>query len=208
MPPCFTLLLSEFLSTPPSRVATGFVSAWQWRNTVSIHATLAGGDRRYARWWRRNLMFLSTPPSRVATVDMSAFSTDEMFLSTPPSRVATCNGAPVFPSGICFYPRHPRGWRPATFNIWQGGKSFLSTPPSRVATKIEWNKWNNDIMFLSTPPSRVATCPYEDGCGWFEVSIHATLAGGDLFVKALEEPDTAFLSTPPSRVATPLLLTE
>ena len=56
--------------------------------------------------------------------------------------------------------------------------------------------------FLSTPPSRVAT-HYRDyrGCE-SQVSIHATLAGGDLIDdgRLLESP--VFLSTPPSRVAT------
>ena len=58
------------------------------------------------------------------------------------------------------------------------------------------------VPFLSTPPSRVATCPYEDGCGWFDVSIHATLAGGDHAQDVYEGTPLEFLSTPPSRVAT------
>ena len=36
-------------------------------------------------------------------------------------------------------------------------------------------------MFLSTPPSRVATVLFHCGSFLFRVSIHATLAGGDLF---------------------------
>ena len=58
---------------------------------------------------------------------------------------------------MCFYPRHPRGWR------------------------------------LPVPPP----CGIPD-----RVSIHATLAGGDFFLRRCREGQNAFLSTPPSRVAT------
>ena len=81
------------------------------------------------------------------------------------------------------------------------------------------------FTFLSTPPSRVAT--YRTGCiqlslhrfyprhprGWRpwlsdaelllrDVSIHATLAGGDAYINGYTYENTEFLSTPPSRVAT------
>ena len=59
--------IAGFLSTPPSRVATrrrfvGFVGFF-----VSIHATLAGGDRSPLCSSAIYPSFLSTPPSRVAT---------------------------------------------------------------------------------------------------------------------------------------------
>ena len=79
---------------------------------------------------------------------------------------------------------------------------FLSTPPSRVATSLPLCSLIADSTFLSTPPSRVATqipCfPVERANGFYprhprgwrlftqvnfitlcNVSIHATLAGGD-----------------------------
>ena len=82
--------VTEFLSTPPSRVATVGSSFVVFVVYVSIHATLAGGDRRHpstpcqkkavsihatlaggdAKVWqtkRIHKLFLSTPPSRVAT---------------------------------------------------------------------------------------------------------------------------------------------
>ena len=79
---------------------------------VSIHATLAGGDRRARRWTRRTSTFLSTPPSRVATF----------------------SGASAGSFVLGFYPRHPRGWRPADAFMADATIKFLSTPPSRVAT--------------------------------------------------------------------------
>ena len=125
-----------FLSTPPSRVATARPRVWPWPASVSIHATLAGGDRSYFRALRRCFTFLSTPPSRVATpvehLDTEAFYVSihatlaggdiflqsmsfgsRMFLSTPPSRVATLCARSVPRCTPGFYPRHPRGWRRA-----------------------------------------------------------------------------------------------
>ena len=79
-----------------------------------------------------------------------------------------------------FYPRHPRGWRlPININA------------------------ANQRVFLSTPPSRVATT----GAGYRhptnQISIHATLAGGDRSSCSSRGQLFGFLSTPPSRVATP-----
>ena len=194
-----------FLSTPPSRVATDARLAVGVGGNVSIHATLAGGDSnrhacppsyhsfypRHPRGWRPSPApkqhpgkeFLSTPPSRVATVlvllvqrvlvvsihatlaggddflDMQRMRA-EMFLSTPPSRVATSQFLGGLLANLRFYPRHPRGWRlDSTGNIL---------------------------------------------CGHVDVSIHATLAGGDRSSLARTATLIPFLSTPPSRVATVL----
>ena len=78
---------------------------------------------------------------------------------------------------------------------------FLSTPPSRVATTSAMMEILL-MAFLSTPPSRVATLPAPHGCRCFEVSIHATLAGGDDKRSIFYICTDVFLSTPPSRVAT------
>ena len=80
---------------------------------VSIHATLAGGDDNNYITLNGYTLFLSTPPSRVATPK-----------STAKSRRA-----------MCFYPRHPRGWRRQHDRKRGYTMKFLSTPPSRVATR-------------------------------------------------------------------------
>ena len=170
---------------------------------VSIHATPAGGD---------------FPPA------LGGYNVT-VFLSTPPPRVATTRQPAGFRSPLGFYPRHPRGWRPACqppdaqrqrvsiHATLAGGDCRcqpLAVPPRR---------------FLSTPPSRVATaqpCPRRAS---LNVSIHATLAGGDAAPprkaplstsfyprhprgwrrprnQAWQRQLTEFLSTPPSRVAT------
>ena len=58
------------------------------------------------------------------------------------------------------------------------------------------------ITFLSTPPSRVATIAGLIVNADFDVSIHATLAGGDGKAALKLARIIRFLSTPPSRVAT------
>ena len=106
------VLTHMFLSTPPSRVATSQIlqhlripesfyprhpRGWRQhaafravcRRHVSIHATLAGGDRVVSDFATPSAVFLSTPPSRVATSPVRILSENNAFLSTPPSRVAT-----------------------------------------------------------------------------------------------------------------------
>ena len=123
-----------------------------------------------------------------------------------------------------FYPRHPRGWRQKRYyefqapdnvsihatlaggdrhvlDVWQPGIQFLSTPPSRVATAALRGKFEK-MAFLSTPPSRVATRHTAVSRKKGEVSIHATLAGGDARRCDIQQGADGFLSTPPSRVAT------
>ena len=58
------------------------------------------------------------------------------------------------------------------------------------------------FLFLSTPPSRVATFAQAPAVSAADVSIHATLAGGDLATALNPSKTPLFLSTPPSRVAT------
>ena len=106
---------------------------------------------------------------------------------------------------------------------------FLSTPPSRVATDGDVFLVSPSSTFLSTPPSRVATEDFPAVAvvqhhfyprhprGWRRevpgrvlhpgrISIHATLAGGDLLIPKEDKATIKFLSTPPSRVATLLEL--
>ena len=148
--------------------------------TVSIHATLAGGD-------------LTTKTEVEATDRVSIHAT-----------LAGGDGAGCRPCRhqSSFYPRHPRGWRhcglpqygrtgrisihatpaggdaPSTITAIEGGK-FLSTPPPRVATPNSL-AWVLARLFLSTPPPRVATT----------LSLYIT------------RREVLFLSTPPPRVAT------
>ena len=215
-----------FLSTPPSRVATEMATRPSSILSVSIHATLAGGDGHSNR--------TSLNISKVS-IHATLAGGDCAHKQTPDAETR-------------FYPRHPRGWRHwcdpqdrinmvvSIHATLAGGDfssvttlrlvcTFLSTPPSRVATWVFDGEVAGCFAFLSTPPSRVATV----GLYFVQikaglVSIHATLAGGDSRRSGRQSPgqcfyprhprgwrrnniprrDNApeFLSTPPSRVAT------
>ena len=92
-----------------------------------------GATRRCCRWWwtRR---FLSTLPARGATFDIFANAGNIEFLSTLPARGATClRQRPADRPGH-FYPRSPRGERPAAADTTTHSALFLSTLPARGAT--------------------------------------------------------------------------
>ena len=79
---------------------------------ISIHALREEGDPVQGAWSQRHGQFLSTPSARRATVRSS--------------------GAKVF---LCyFYPRPPRGGRPAWKSACFPAQRFLSTPSARRAT--------------------------------------------------------------------------
>ena len=168
-----------FLSTPPSRVATRLPCGVLVRLDVSIHATLAGGDNAVNTM--RNLSKVSIHAT-LAGGDYLNFMhrpPRKVFLSTPPSRVATIKSAVSVPTVM-----------------------FLSTPPSRVATRRPFLPSSRRIRFYPRHPrgwrlnfavSVTVSC---------SVSIHATLAGGDIISTTGLAARNVFLSTPPSRVAT------
>ncbi len=56
--------------------------------------------------------------------------------------------------------------------------------------------------FQSTPPSREATLPCNHVTIHFQISIHASLAGGDVDYRSAIRVAMKFQSTPPSREAT------
>ena len=217
----------SFLSTPPSRVATGHSLHHIQPAFVSIHATLAGGDVGVCLLFPPVLAFLSTPPSRVATrVAHNLLFLLSAFLSTPPSRVATqavtasssvlhnvsihatlaggdLQGIAEGHQKKCFYPRHPRGWRLNTITSEKNsvhvsihatlaggdggvickhsnGSTFLSTPPSRVATSTDSCSLSNLSCFYPRHPRGWRLRQGLGGAAGPCVSIHATLAGGDV----------------------------
>ena len=126
--------------------------------TVSIHATLAGGDYLHSAWsFGRALRFYPRHPRGWRLLRLAVGVRLCQFLSTPPSRVATKGDFNHDLHSPCFYPRHPRGWRRwvpcrscrfRTVSIHAtlaGGDAFCSTASCTSS------------QFLSTPPSRVAT---------------------------------------------------
>ena len=132
---CSVVQLSGFLSTPPSRVATGRGRRQGPGKEVSIHATLAGGDRGSVA---RGVMAICFYPRH-------------------PRGWRLPHGNSKADPTASFYPRHPRGWRPSSTDP--------ATPPSRVS--IHATLAGGDEL---AKPGRKLTQ---------SVSIHATLAGGD-----------------------------
>ena len=126
-------------------------------DTVSIHATLSGGD---------------LPP-------ITTNAPPVMFLPTPPSRVATPTFTPSTRPSTSFYPRHPRGWRQAGNARNLNDVVFLSTPPSRVATRATDPRRAIDIVSIHATLAG-SDFPWSLSCVIIAVSIHATLAGGDV----------------------------
>ena len=180
------VVAAEFLSTPPSRVATSLPSSARFRAGVSIHATLAGGDH-----------------FRTANTRCSC-----CFYPRHPRGWRRPSGS-VHAGGVhSFYPRHPRGWRrprrragrqvrPVSIHATLAGGDyeaarrfsltfrFLSTPPSRVATRKDARLYEEVMSFYPRHPrgwrlAAAATEPPQP-----PVSIHATLAGGDVPLSAL-----------------------
>ena len=103
---------------------------------------------------------------------------------------------------LCFYPRHPRGWRPQQ----RQQTNDLS------CVSIHATLAGGDALFPGHCPGGICFYPRHPR-GWRRhnahivvallcVSIHATLAGGDGFFGAFGVANKKFLSTPPSRVAT------
>ena len=102
-----------------------------------------------------------------------------IFLSTPSARRATVEFFNDFPNGTNFYPRPPRGGRPAQ----------TPHPCGELAISIHALREEGDIMasttyaqqwlFLSTPSARRATAPFGGLMEVLDISIHALREEGD-----------------------------
>ena len=129
------------------------------------------------------------------------------------------------PASRNFYPRPPRGGRPALDHALAGAIQFLSTPSARRAT---WNlsrTKNVRTYFYPRPPrggrptSRFSVIPllpisihalreegdeiYAQGNAQDEISIHALREeGDDDVVELVQKHEGEFLSTPSARRAT------
>ena len=77
-----------------------------------------------------------------------------------------------------FYPRPPRGGRPAFRDVALINGLFLSTPSARRATAAKAGEAVGQL-FLSTPSARRATQAIIDRCNGKCISIHALREEGD-----------------------------
>ena len=104
---------------------------------ISIHALREEGDSGITVGQYVSDQFLSTPSARRATESRGESIADmQEFLSTPSARRATVRPGIFDDFFQYFYPRPPRGGRPAPSPPSANScKSFLSTPSARRATR-------------------------------------------------------------------------
>ena len=171
---------TTFLSTPSARRATSHIVMPRPPHLISIHALREEGDRQPQAAIAAHKQFLSTPSARRATRDgrRKASARD---ISIHALRE---EGDPRWtPKSICtryFYPRPPRGGRPALHRLRCPKKLFLSTPSARRATP--GGECAAQLLQISIHALR------EEGDGFLQVrggtrimiSIHALREEGDL----------------------------
>ena len=171
--------MCRFLPAPSVRKATHYRRPSESVRFISIHALREEGDPVQPLSWCRSSYFyprpprggrpvrphrrpdpkpfLSTPSARRATLtDVLSMTVSMIFLSTPSARRATSAKRNINGSTINFYPRPPRGGRPAgcLADLFPAG--FLSTPSARRATFPVFVGFFGSL-FLSTPSARRAT---------------------------------------------------
>ena len=118
-----------FLSTPSARRATDDLIQIDFRDQISIHALREEGDR-----WKNQ-------GSRGGFISIHALREEGDSCALP-----LCPRVPYF------YPRPPRGGRPAQLKKRQTVREFLSTPSARRATMQKAEKKGLLPDFYPRPP--------------------------------------------------------
>ena len=178
-----------FLSTLPARGATFSVGIYHHLLPIFLSTLPARGATITKEELLDAYGFLSTLPARGATGYGENYGYNYLiFLSTLPARGATA--VDVVLSGVDnlhFYPRSPRGERPAQTAALAAQERLISIHAPR-----EGSDGNNTMqfmdyaIFLSTLPARGATRPCPAFCRLFAViSIHAPREGSDFPYKDL-----------------------
>ena len=136
------------------------LSAWfsnfDAASEISIHTTLAGGDKSMGLKRLRRIISIHTT---LAGGDGSVSGYRE--------RVRHFN------------PHHPRGWRPPHRRYRKGPPQFQSTPPSRVATCALLDNAGRRADFNPHHPRGWRLGNKGVVGNAHLISIHTTLAGGD-----------------------------
>ena len=130
----------------------------------------------------RVILYFNPRPPRGGRLTVTVFSISEgRFQSTPPSRGATPGGRWPRRSTWNFNPRPPRGGRQVP--AWSGisPEEFQSTPPSRGATSRTENVSVLTGNFNPRPPRGGRPWPLHIAGIPHPISIHAPLAGGDVY---------------------------
>ena len=144
---------------------------------ISIHTTLAGGDKRTAAWKAPWKISIHTTLAGGDACLCERRDFDHDFNPHHPRGWRPTSVSPLMPH-IHFNPHHPRGWRLVTTSPVPAVTYFNPHHPRGWRPTIHCTV-HGPQRFQSTPPSRVATSTYPRLCKHFFISIHTTLAGGD-----------------------------
>ena len=112
-PPSVTVLRLGFLPTPSARRATPRSPVWAPTAKIATRARRAEGDISSYIWDQKAAQFLPTPSARRATDSARRHFCAAQFLPTPSARRATRKYLRLLLHLHHFYPRPPRGGRPA-----------------------------------------------------------------------------------------------
>ena len=173
--------MPRFLSTPSARRATSDSSARKRPCENFYPRPPRGGRHAKSSSTRESGIFLSTPSARRATRRLLFLLLDAGFLSTPSARRATSR--PAYTALYCsyFYPRPPRGGRPAllkmTFYLLY---KFLSTPSARRATIGQSSINAPSVDFYPRPPRGGRRFVFHGAYVVQAISIHALREEGDV----------------------------
>ena len=191
----------KFLSTPSARRATRVPKSHSREKWISIHALREEGDLWSETAWQSSRRFLSTPSARRAT--------------RPAGRY--CPGIEDF------YPRPPRGGRPAGLGFQQllrdisihalreEGDPHPADPGLQIDISIHALREEGDFLPLRERHGQDISIHAlrEEGDNSFiftssskPISIHALREEGDVCQPFLHTRDKVFLSTPSARRAT------
>ena len=186
------------------RRGTATISGAQ--DIISIHTTLAGGDKRRKATHTGLFQFQSTPPSRVATnttsdttisntisihttlaggdaASAAQAAQNTAFQSTPPSRVATSASMRKDSKFNDFNPHHPRGWRPPPRQPGAGKERNFNPHHPRGWRRVLRNvPIDQNYNFNPHHPRGWRPRLGDLSQGSADISIHTTLAGGDYYV--------------------------
>ena len=170
---------SDFYPRPPrgGRPSTSRRAAQP--QPISIHALREEGDATRPRRRDSTCTFLSTPSARRATsVSSNPFAVASISIHALREEGDVVSGHQRL-TVLNFYPRPPRGGRPAlSACCFRGSLDFYPRPPrgGRRDSPLIVHAWSE---FLSTPSARRATSCY----GWHGakilISIHALREEGD-----------------------------
>ena len=191
----------RFLPTPSARRATLYSRVRQGLHRDFYPRPPRGGRPGFFPAKTPQKEFLPTPSARRAT-EPRAPTAGRMKISTHALREegdSRCGGRT--PMRFYFYPRPPRGGRPAIYVQQVAANQFLPTPSARRATTFcptdtDSDKnfyprpprggrrsgvgyWYSPSLFLPTPSARRATIMVLDCSAEWSISTHALREEGD-----------------------------